>query len=67
MSELVYLRTTKGTLAAQIWHGKPGEYVGCGMYEVNGIYGDRVVRRHTLAEGEEMLRIDVLVERYPPL
>jgi hypothetical protein len=70
MSELVYLRTSKGP-EAQIWHGPP--YLGEQMFVTNGLGnfmypslgGERLIARIPIKDGEESLGIDKLRELYP--
>jgi hypothetical protein len=71
MSELVWMKTTRGTPTAKIWHGPP--FVGCAEWmrkDVNpfgrrGLYADRVIRRIPIADGEERWRINALMVKYP--
>jgi hypothetical protein len=56
VSELVWLKTMKGTPVVQLWYGPP--FVGCGS-------ADLVLHRIEIQDGEERLSLDELATRYP--
>ncbi len=72
MSELVYLRSTKG-VEVQIWHGPPfaggindmlkTNQLGNLMYPSAG--GDRIIKRIKIDPEHELLGIDKLKRMYP--
>jgi hypothetical protein len=72
MSELVYLRSTKGA-EAQIWHGPPFAGGVNDMLQTNQLGnlmfpsagGERILKRIVIKDGEEKLGIDKLKELYP--
>jgi hypothetical protein len=72
MSELIYMRTSKGS-EAQIWHGPPFAGGINDMLRTNSLGnlmfpsagGDKIIKRIKIKDGEEKLGINKLKELYP--